>query len=495
MNASAVQDASQRVLHVVAEVYPLVKTGGLGDIAAALPAAQRAQGADARLLVPGYPVILDGARGLQTVADLGAVMGAGRVRLLLGTMPDSGVPVYVLDAPWYFRRSGNPYLGEDAQDWYDNPQRFALLGWVGAQLAWGGVDLDWEADILHAHDWHAGLAPVYLRTQPVRRLRSVFSVHNIAFQGYFPLELGPQMGLPPWALRPGGVEFYGQGNFMKGGLAFADWLSTVSPSYAQEITTPAFGYGMEGILFERRHQLTGILNGIDESVWNPSADPELAATYSADNLFGKIANKTALQQAMGLDVNPNRLVAVMVSRLTDQKGADLVLAALPRMKQLGIQFALLGSGDRGMQDAFVRAAQADPGSVAVRIGYDERLSHRLVAGGDIILVPSRFEPCGLTQMYGLRYGTLPLVRSVGGLADTVRELEVYGRQPNGFVFTRPDVGDFSLALERAAVLWRDSGAWQWRMRQAMHCQHGWAPASAEYLALYRQVLARQERGR
>ena len=478
-----------RVLHVAAEVYPLVKTGGLGDIAAALPVALQAQGVDARLLVPGYPEILDGIPEHSLVAELGSVMGAGRVRLLFGRLPDSGVPAYILDAPWFFRRQGNPYLGPDARDWSDNVRRFALLGWVGAQLAAGGIDLIWHADVLHAHDWHAGLAPVYLRLNPGHRVRSVFSIHNLAYQGLFPLEEGAGLDLPPRMLRPGGIEFYNQGSFMKGGLVFADWIGTVSPRYAQEITTPAFGCGLEGVLFERRERLTGILNGIDEAVWNPSADLLLPASFAAHDLAGKAVNKQRLQETMGLNVDPSRPLAVMVSRLTDQKGADLVLGALPWMRELGLQFALLGSGEHGLQDAFVRAAHENPGEVAVRIGYDEALSHLLVAGGDMILVPSRFEPCGLTQMYGLRYGTLPVVRSVGGLADTVREHESWGRPPNGFVFSRADVGDFSSALERAVGVWRDPGAWHWRIQQAMACQHGWGPAAAEYQALYRQVLA------
>ena len=299
---------------------------------------------------------------------------------------------------------------------------------------------------------------------PGHRVRSVFSIHNLAYQGLFPLEEGAGLDLPPRMLRPGGIEFYNQGSFMKGGLVFADWLGTVSPRYAQEITTPAFGCGLEGVLFEQRERLTGILNGIDEAVWNPSADLLLPASFAAHDLAGKAVNKQRLQETIGLNVDPSRPLAVMVSRLTDQKGADLVLGALPWMRELGLQFALLGSGEHGLQDAFVRAAHENPGEVAVRIGYDEALSHLLVAGGDMILVPSRFEPCGLTQMYGLRYGTLPVVRSVGGLADTVREHESWGRPPNGFVFSRADVGDFSSALERAVGVWRDPGAWHWRRR-------------------------------
>lgn len=481
---------AERVLHVAAEVYPLVKTGGLADVAAALPAALVGHGVDARVLVPGYPAIMEGVRELKLVADLGSVRGAGRVRLLIGNMPDTGVLTYVLDAPWYFGREGNPYLGPDNRDWPDNPHRFALLSWVAAQLAWGGVDAHWEADVLHAHDWHTGLAPLYLRLNPVRRVRTVFSIHNLAYQGVFPPEYGFELGLPLWTLQPGALEYWGQASFMKGGLVFSDWLSTVSPRYAQEITTPAFGYGLEGVLFERRDTLTGILNGIDDDVWNPATDPIIEGNYTANDLEGKAHNKARLQQSLGLEVDPTRPLAVMVSRLTDQKGADLLLGVLPRMRELGFQLALLGSGDRGLEDAFVRAAEQNPGWISTTIGYKEQLSHQLIAGGDVILVPSRFEPCGLTQLYGLRYGTLPLVRAVGGLADTVREHEAYGQMPNGFVFHRADAADFSAALERAAELWRDPHAWHWRRHYAMGAQHGWGPAAAQYLALYRQILAR-----
>ena len=480
-----------RVLHVTAEVYPQVKTGGLGDIAAALPTALLAQGVDARLLVPGYPAIIDNLEEVGLVADLGSLMGAARVRVLHGRLKESGLTAYVVDAPWYFRREGNPYLGPDHRDWSDNIRRFALLGWVGAHLAWGDIDAWWQADILHAHDWHAGLAPVYLSLNPVRRVKSVFSIHNLIYQGLFPLEEAPGLDLPPHILRPGGarsLEYYGHGSFMKGGLVFADRLSTVSPRYAYEITTPEFGAGLDGLLLSRRDRLTGILNGIDQTVWNPQIDGLVPANYSAHDLNGKWVDKERVQHELGLAVDPGRMLAVMVSRLTDQKGADLLLGVLPKMRELGIQLALVGSGDPALQDAFRKAAQEAPGWVSVTIGYDEPLSHRLIAGGDLILVPSRFEPCGLTQMYGLRYGTLPLVRRVGGLADTVHEYHD-GQPSNGFVFNRADVHDFALALARAADVWQDRGAWEWRMRTAMEVDHSWGPAAADYLAMYRQVLS------
>lgn len=480
---------SPRVLHVAAEVFPLLKTGGLADVSAALPAALRERGVDARLVVPGFPAILAGLEATGTVAELGSAFGAARVRLLKSRMPDSGVPLYVVDAPWLYRRPGNPYLGPDNQDWPDNPERFALFGWVAAQLAAGCIDDDWQADILHAHDWHAALAPAYLRALPYNTVRSVYTIHNLAYQGLFPLAKAAELRLPEWMTRRHGIEFYGHGSFMKAGLVYADRLTTVSPRYAYEITTKEFGAGLEGVLFERRDSLSGILNGIDDQVWSPEADPLLSAHYSARDLAGKARLKAGLQVEMGLQVDPSVPLAVMVSRLTDQKGADLLLAALPTMRNLGIQLALIGSGDPHLESAFRQAEELNPGWVAAHIGYDEPMSHRLIAGGDVILVPSRFEPCGLTQMYGLRYGTLPLVRNVGGLSDTVVE---YGRGEhsagNGFVFNRADLDDFVAALNRMVSLWQDGSAWHARVLTAMGCDNGWSRSAEAYVALYRSLL-------
>ncbi|MDO5103101.1 MAG: glycogen synthase GlgA [Lautropia sp.] len=478
-----------RVLHVAAEVFPLLKTGGLADVAAALPAALRGRGVDARLVVPGFPAILAGVPAPEMVAELGSAFGAARVRLLKSVIPDSGVPVYIVDAPWLYRRPGNPYLGPDKQDWPDNTERFALFGWVAAQLAAGCIDEHWQADILHAHDWHAALAPAYLRARPYNTVRTIYTIHNLAYQGLFPLAKVASLGLPEWMTRRNGIEFYGQASFMKAGLVYADRLTTVSPRYAYEITTKEFGVGLEGVLFERRDALSGILNGIDEQVWNPEHDHWLNTHYTAYDLAGKAKLKAALQADMGLNVDPAVPLAVMVSRLTDQKGADLLLAALPAMRNLGMQLALIGSGNPHFEEAFRQAAELDPGRVAVHIGYDEPMSHRLIAGGDIILVPSRFEPCGLTQMYGLRYGTLPVVRNVGGLSDTVVE---FGRAEhsagNGFVFNRAELDDFVAALSRAASLWQDGSAWHARMLTAMGCDNGWSRSAEAYVGLYRALL-------
>lgn len=480
--------AGPRVLHVAAEVFPLVKTGGLADIAAALPVALAERGADARLLLPGFPAIMAGLAGLKPVAEIGTVFGAARVRLMQGSLPDSGLPAYVVDAPWFYRREGNPYLGPDLKDWPDNPWRFALLSWVAAQLAWGAIT-DWQADVLHAHDWHAALAPAYLQIHPLRRVRTVYTIHNLAYQGLFPLSMAPGFGLSDEMIRSKGIEFYGQGNFMKAGLVYADRLTTVSPRYAYEITTAQFGAGLEGVLFERRDALSGILNGIDQSLWNPETDTLLPVNYSVHDLAGKARLKAAVQAELGLPASPSLPLAVVVSRLTDQKGADLLLAALPTMRNLGIQLALVGSGDPALESAFRQAAEAHPEWVAARIGYDEELSHRLIGGGDLILVPSRFEPCGLTQLYGLRYGTLPLVRNVGGLSDTVVEHGAAAHSVgNGFVFERAEIEDLTAALGRAAALWQDQNAWRARMVNAMGCDHGWTRSAEAYLSLYRSLL-------
>lgn len=479
------------MLHAASEVFPLIKTGGLADVAGALLPALADCGVDVRLIVPGFPAILNGVENQHVVAELGSLFGAGRVRLLIGRLPGTSVLVYIVDAPWFFRRPGNPYLGPDKRDWPDNIPRFALFGWVAAQLAHGGLDDYWQPDILNAHDWHAGLALAYLRTNPVPRVKTVFTIHNLIYQGLFPLAQAAELGIPP-GMTAGrhSIEYWGQGSFMKAGLVYADRLTTVSPRYAFEITTPQFGAGMEGILFERRHVLSGILNGIDLNVWNPETDDQLFSHYSIHDLGGKAALKAALQAEMGLPVDPDVPLAVMISRLTDQKGADLLLEVLPTMRNLGIQLALIGSGDSGLERAFQQAADASPSWIGVHIGYDEPLSHRMIGGGDIILVPSRFEPCGLTQLYGLRYGTLPLVRNVGGLSDTVVEFGSGAHSAgNGFVFDRANVGDFAAALGRAAALWQDQGAWRARMVTAMGCDHGWTRAAEAYTTLYRSLFA------
>ena len=477
-----------RLLHVAAEVFPLVKTGGLADVVAALPPALARAGADVRLLLPGLPQIADAVLHQRTVCEIGPVFGAARVTLRCGQMPFSHVPTYVLDAPYLYRRDGGPYQDDAGREWPDNLQRFALLGWTAAHLAAGELDAAWAPNLVHAHDWHAASACAYMAAHPSTPASSVFTVHNLAFQGLFETADFGLLGLPAHYLTAQGLEFHGQFSLMKAGLQFADRVTTVSPTYAREIATPEFGFGLDGVVRSRASALTGILNGVDGEIWNPARDAALASPYDADNLAGKAICKQALQAEAGLVANDGAPLFVMISRLTSQKGVDLVLGALPALLRVGGQLAVLGSGDAGLEAALRDAARAYPDRVAVRIGYDEAFAHRLVAGADAILVPSRFEPCGLTQLYGLRYGTLPLVRRVGGLADTVVDARE-GDRATGFVFDEATPGALATAIERAAAHFAQSASWRTTMRRAMAQDFSWEAAAAGYLALYAGLVA------
>jgi starch synthase len=485
------------VLHAASEWFPAVKTGGLADVVAALPQAQRAAGLDARLLLPGLPALREALHGAVEVARPGPAFGAARVALLRGTLPGGDMPVYLVDAPWFYARPGNPYLAPDGRDWPDNARRFALLGWIAAQLTAGALDPDWTPRILHAHDWHAALAPVYLATHGAARTalagaRSVLTVHNLAFQGRFPLDRFDELDLPAWMAGPAGVEFHGELRFLKGGLMFADRITTVSPTYAREILTPAGGQELDDVLRHRSDRIVGIVNGIDDAVWNPATDAQIAARYDAARLEGKAECKRALRAELGLAQRAGAPLLAVVSRMTPQKGLDLLLSALPQWLGAGGQLALLGSGEPALEHAWRAAAQAAPDSVAVRLGYDEALAHRIVAGSDLIGVPSRFEPCGLTQLYGLRYGALPLVHRVGGLADTVvdaDEAALREDRATGFAFSGANAEALAQAMRHALDGWRHRAAWQRVMRRAMAQDTSWRAPAERYAALYRDLLA------
>jgi len=482
-----------RVLHVCTEIYPLLKTGGLADVAGALPAAQARSGCDARVLVPGFPALRAGILEQTPVTELAPAFGAGAIRLYRGVLPDSGVTAYVIDAPDLYDRPGNPYADAENQAYPDNYQRFALLGWIAARLA-EGLDPAWQPQVVHAHDWHAGLAPAYLKAFEQAHGRklagSVQTVHNLAYQGNFPGHVFGFLRLPAHFFDVNGIEFHGQCSFLKAGLYFADKITTVSPSYAREIQDSEQGCGLDGLLRSRAHDLSGILNGVDDAVWNPQTDPLIAAHYDVRDVAGKLACKTALQQEAGLAIQDEAPLFCVVSRLTEQKGLHLVLAALPSIVQRGGQIMVLGSGDAMLENAFRAAAAAHPDAVAVRIGYDEQLAHRLIAAADVILVPSRFEPCGLTQLYGLKYGTLPLVRRVGGLADTVADSALENlddETATGFVFETFDDAGIDAALRRAFALYRRDADWTLVQERGMRQQFGWDEAAASYLMLYRQI--------
>jgi starch synthase len=481
-----------RILHVCTEVYPLLKTGGLADVAGALPFAQVAAGHEARLLVPGFPALAAGVIDQQLVAEVPARFGAGSIRLLRGTLPGTSVSVYLIDAPALYERPGNPYADASHREYPDNYRRFALLGWIAAQLA-QGLDPHWSPDILHCHDWHAGLAPAYLRAARRSSGRTlagtVVTVHNLAYQGLFPSSVFGELGLPGDFFDVDGVEFHGQVSYLKAGLYFADRITTVSPGYAREIQGAEQGCGLDGLLRRRSADLQGILNGVDDAVWNPRTDPLLAAPFSEVERDGKSVCKAALQQGSGLAVDADALLFCVVSRLTEQKGLHLVLASLPDIVRRGGQLLVLGSGDAALENAFREAAAAQPQSVAVRIGYDEQYAHRIIAGSDVIMVPSRFEPCGLTQLYGLKYGTLPLVRRVGGLADTVSDcsLENLDDAATGFVFDSFTPAGIDAAVRRAFALRQRRSDWKTVQSRAMQQQFGWDTAALAFHTLYRQI--------
>ena len=481
-----------RVLYVTTELYPWVKSGGLGDVAAALPPALIAQGVDVRLLLPGSRGFLDAFSGITDVVRLPTPFAADRVRIALAQLPGTRRLAYLVDDPAFYDRPGSPYASPDGNDWPDNHRRFALFGWVAAALA-RGADRSWRPDILHGHDWHAGLAPAYLAAESPAdgRIPTVFTIHNLAYRGLFPAAVFSDLALPGGFFSIDGIEFYGMVSFLKAGLFYADRLTTVSPTYAREIQTPAFGWGLDGLLQSRAGVLTGILNGVDPDIWDPGYDAHLPQAYRIVNAIeGKRAAKTALQIRFGLDQLGDAPLFGAVSRLTPQKGLDLVLAGVPELAAAGTQLVLLGAGDANLENGFGVAAAQHPGRVGVEIGYDEDLAHLIIGGADVILVPSRFEPCGLTQLYALRYGSLPLVRRVGGLADTVIDANVASLaegSATGFAFDDDSPQALMAVALRAIDLFRQQEVWQRVMRQAMAQDFSWEATARQYVALYRTL--------
>jgi starch synthase len=482
------------VLHTAAELYPWVKTGGLGDVLAALPPALLAQGVDTRLCLPGFPAFLD-AFHLTDAARLATPFATERVRVALATLPGSKISAYLVDHPPFYDRPGGPYAGPDGREWPDNHRRFALLAWIAAALG-TGADPNWRPDVVHGHDWHAGLASAYLRAEAEAGgnavARSVFTVHNLAYTGFFAAGIFPELSLPGHFYALEGVEFYGGVSFMKAGLAYAERLTTVSPSYAREIQTAEFGEGFDGLLRARSDALTGILNGVDPRYWDPEHDDAIPLGYTIESAeAGKAAAKTELRRRLGLHDGPGPVFGV-VSRLTPQKGLDLLLGALPDMAGAGGQLALLGSGERDLEAAFAGAAEAQRGTVGAEIGYDEKLARLIIAGSDSVVVPSRFEPCGLTQLYALRYGTLPLVRRTGGLADTVVDAtpaHLQNKTATGFIFEAATTEALAATLEWATAQYANRASWRQMMRQAMMQDFSWARSAKQYGALYRDLVA------
>ncbi|MCG5531408.1 glycogen synthase GlgA [Halorhodospira halochloris] len=499
-----------KILFVTAEAWPLAKTGGLGDVAYGLTCALADRGHDVRLLMPAYPSARERLEGPIKYLSLGS--GAGSVKgqaqtsstkgqaqssnryhkqkIIEGRLPGSEVSVWLLDDPELFERVGSPYATASGEPWPDNHLRFYWLSRVAAAIAAGEV-LDWQADILHANDWQSALAPVFLQDYSEshqERPRTVFSIHNLAYRGIFSADVFAQLELPAAMWNPERLEFYGELAFIKGALTLSDAITTVSPTYAREIQTPAFGWGLDGLLRSRSSDLHGIINGVDTTTWDPATDPHLAANYSAPDPQAKAKNRQAIAVEIGLDDDPQSPLLGFIGRLVEQKGIDLILGALPRLLASGARLAILGSGDNTLERALLQAAQAHPGRVGVSIGYDEGQAHRIEAGSDIFLMPSRFEPCGLNQLYSLRYGTPPLVNPTGGLADTVLDVDAHAGG-NGFCTAAADAGSLAATVERALSYWQDQEAWQKIQARGMSADYSWDRSADAYVDLYERIRA------
>ncbi|MBB3980929.1 starch synthase [Sphingobium fontiphilum] len=475
-----------KCLAVASEIYPLVKTGGLADVVGALPAALAGEDVVVRTLVPGYPAIIARLGEAREVARYDALLGVPATVLAAHV---AGHDLLVLDSPALFAREGGIYGDAAGKDWPDNWRRFAALGKVAADLAAAGVE-GWRSDIVHAHDWQGAMAMAYMRFGPAAHLPRVLTIHNLAFQGRFGAEIFGWLGLPPESWAMDGIEYYGGVGFLKAGLISADAITTVSPTYAEEIRRPDDGMGLDGLLDGRADRLHGILNGIDTDLWNPEADPMLPAPFAARRLGGRMASRRAVEQAFGLKRDRAPLF-IVISRLTWQKGMDLLVEEMDGMVAMGAKLALLGSGDAELEAAFLEAADKHRGRVGAHIGYDEPLSHMMQAGGDAILIPSRFEPCGLTQLYGLRYGCVPVVARVGGLADTVidaNEAAVAAGVATGLHFAPDDAGALRRAMARAVALHGDRPGWITMQRNGMKADFSWGRSAARYAALFADLV-------
>jgi starch synthase len=480
------------VLFASSEAHPLVKTGGLGDVAASLPMALRDLGHDARLILPAYPSAKKLVRELKPLMELRMPGIVGTVQLLGGLLPDRDLPVYLVDAPAYFCREGNPYTDVSGRDWGDNPERFLLFSRVVAHVAMGLPPLNWRPHILHCNDWQTGLAPALLREQD-ERPATVFTIHNLAYQGLFDRATFDRLHLPPALWAVSGLEFHQRMSFIKGGIVFSDRVNTVSPQYADEVRTQRFGCGLDGLLRQLGGRFRGILNGIDYRVWNPADDPALPQGYDAEHVHLKAENKRELQTLFGLPRDEHAFVLGHVGRLVEQKGVDLIIDILPRLVEAGqVQLVMQGAGDRALEQA-LQAAAANTERVSVHVGYDEIRAHLIEAGCDAFLMPSRFEPCGLNQMYSLRYGTVPIVHNTGGLADTVvdaSDATLAAGTANGFLFNDPNADGLWYAVEKALRMHREQrGQWRALMLAGMRQDLSWQASARHYADFYSEAIA------
>jgi starch synthase len=478
-----------RALAVASELFPLIKTGGLADVAGALPRALAGEGVETRTLLPGYPTVLEQLGASEPVHGYADLFG-GPAQLLRASGGE-GLDLLVLEAPHLYDRPGGPYQAPIGPDWPDNAQRFAALAWAARTIGLEGV-AGWRPDVVHAHDWQAGLAPAYLALSGRPRPATVMTIHNLAFQGVFPPVTVSRLGLPPSSFSPEGVEYYGNMSFLKAGIHYADHVTTVSPNYAHEIQREPLGMGLQGLLAHRSASLTGILNGIDTDAWDPESDPYIAKYYNASRLPVKLENKRALQARLRLDPKDDIPLVGSVGRFTEQKGFNLILQCAPDLLKMPVQLAILGSGEAALQESYQGLARTHAGKVGVQIGYDESLAHQIEAGADIFLMPSRFEPCGLNQMYSQRYGTPPVVHATGGLVDSVVDTNpetIAAKSATGFLFSPMTRAALLSGVSRAVSAYRDKKLWRQLQKNGMGRDFSWEASAQRYVELYRSLLA------
>ena len=481
-----------KILFASSEAHPMIKTGGLADVAGSLPRAIRNLRHDIRVVIPAYQSVLKQTGKYNLVAHLDLEGVRQPVRILAGRLPGSAVTVYLVDSPEHFDRAGNPYTMKQGSAWPDNAERFTVFCRAIEALALNAADLNWQPDIVHCNDWQTALVPPLLQRH-LQHPATLFTIHNLAYQGLFDWKVFKNLELPAdfWSTET--MEFHNQFSFIKGGLVFADWITTVSPTYAEEIQTRAYGYGLEGLIRHRRNNLTGIVNGVDYGVWNPGRDPLIPVQYNVRSLAHKQENKQALQEHFALPVEDKTPVFAVISRLVEQKGIDLILEIVPKLVKQRAQLIVLGSGDSKLEAAIRAAVTAYPQHVAAHIGYDEPLSHHIEAGADIFLMPSRFEPCGLNQIYSQRYGTVPIVRRTGGLADTVTDTtpaSIEAKTATGFSFTHATAAALMEAVERALGYYQQPQVWEQLVSTGMRQDFSWRHSAQLYIDLYKKVLTR-----
>jgi starch synthase len=483
-----------RVLFATSEAHPLIKTGGLADVSGALPKALNNLAefdGDIKILLPGYSAVLDKLKSPTAIATIEAL--GQTCTLLMGKMPDSNTDVIAIKNAYLYERDGGPYSDKNGVEWLDNALRFGILSRVASLLCSKNSPLqNWKPDLIQCNDWQTGLAPAYMKLLDFSSTKSILSLHNLAFQGCFDISWLKALELPIENFQISGFEYHGQISFLKAGLFYADQLSTVSPTYAREIQTEAFGFGMQGLLQIRKDDLTGILNGIDTEEWSPEKDPSLIKNYNANDLTGKQSVKAALQQQLGLQVDADAPLLGVVSRLTHQKGLDLLPEIMPELISKGCQFAILGSGDKALEASFVDFAQRYPAQVSMNTGYNEHLSHNIMAGSDMFIMPSRFEPCGLNQLYGLAYGTPPIVNATGGLADSVcdtNDSTLKNDTATGFVMKSVNSASLLVTIKHALSYWKDNKIWSKIQRNGMQRNVSWDSSASDYLKLYKKTLS------